>query len=156
REIVRIVTPGTVLDEDVLDAARAAWLVAVSSGDGAHGAALLDASTGDFRAFQGPSLQAVLQAVAAHEPRQGLPPADPPAAVRTAVKDALGALPLTEREAAHFDPTRAGAFLRTHFGVSSLEGFGIEGAPRAVASAGAALRYLKDTQRTDARHVHAL
>ncbi|HEY1418843.1 MAG TPA: DNA mismatch repair protein MutS, partial [Myxococcaceae bacterium] len=86
REIVRIVTPGTVLDEDVLDAARAAWLVAVSSGDGTHGAALLDASTGDFRAFQGPSLQAVLQAVAAHEPREVLLPTDAPASVRTAVR----------------------------------------------------------------------
>src|SRR5262249_49901562 len=74
REIVRIVTPGTVLDEGVLDAARAAWLVALSAGDGAHGAALLDVSTGDFRALQGPSLPALLEAVAAHEPREVLLP----------------------------------------------------------------------------------
>jgi DNA mismatch repair protein MutS len=156
REIVRIVTPGTVLDEDVLDAARAAWLVAVSSGDGAHGAALLDVSTGDFRALQGPSLHGVLEAVAAHEPREVLIPSDAPAAVRTAVRDVLGSLPVTEREATHFDATRAGAFLRTHFGVATLEPFGIDGVPRAIAAAGAALRYLKDTQRTEARHVHAL
>jgi len=156
REIVRIVTPGTVLDEDVLDAARAAWLVAVSAGDGAHGAALLDVSTGDFRALQGPSLPALLEAVAAHEPREVLLPSDASAAVRTAVRDVLGTLPVTEREAAHFDATRAGAFLRTHFGVATLEAFGVDGAPRAVAAAGAALRYLKDTQRTEARHVHAL
>ena len=156
REIVRIVTPGTVLDEDVLDAARAAWLVAVSAGDGAHGAALLDVSTGDFRALQGPSLSALLEAVSAHEPREVLLPSDASAAVRTAVRDSLGALPLTEREAAHFDATRAAAFLRAHFGVATLEPFGVDGAPRAVAAAGAALRYLKDTQRTEARHVHAL
>src|SRR5678815_4878443 len=90
REIVRIVTPGTVLDEDVLDATRAAWLVAVSAGDGANGAALLDVSTGDFRAFQGPSLSALLEAVAAHEPREVLLPSDASAAVRTAVRDVLG------------------------------------------------------------------
>jgi len=156
REIVRIVTPGTILDEDVLDAASAAWLVAVSPGDGAHGAALLDVSTGDFRALQGPSLPALLEAVAAHEPREVLLPSDASAVVRTAVRDILGALPFTEREAAHFDATRAGAFLRTHFGVATLEAFGVDGAPRAVAAAGAALRYLKDTQRTEARHVHAL
>ena len=156
REIVRIVTPGTVLDEDVLDAARAAWLVAVSAGEGAHGAALLDVSTGDFRALQGPSLQAVLEAVAPHEPREVLIAADAPAAVRSAIRQTLGPLPVTEREAAHFDATRAGAFLRTHFGVATLEGFGLDGAVRAVAAAGAALRYLKDTQRSEARHVHAL
>ena len=156
REIVRIVTPGTVLDEDVLDASRAAWLLAVSPGDSTHGAALLDVSTGDFRAFQGPSLGAMLEAVAAHEPRELLLPADLPPAARSAIRQTLGNLPLTEREAAHFDPTRAGAFLRTHFGVATLEGFGVESAPRAVGAAGAALRYLKDTQRTEARHVHAL
>ena len=77
-------------------------------------------------------------------------------AVRTAVRQSLGALPVTEREPTHFDATRAGAFLRTHFGVATLEGFGVDGAPRAVGAAGAALRYLKDTQRTEARHVHAL
>ena len=156
REIVRIVTPGTVLDEDVLEPGRAAWLVALSAGEGSHGAALLDASTGDFRAFQGPSLQGVLEAVAAHEPREVLLPADAGAVVRTAVRDALGSLPLTEREPAHFDPSRAAAFLRTHFGVATLAGYGLEGAPRAIAAAGAALRYLRDTQRTEARHVHAL
>jgi DNA mismatch repair protein MutS len=156
REIVRIITPGTVLDEDVLDAALPAWLVAVSAGDSTHGAALLDVSTGDFRALQGPSLHAVLEALSAHEPREVLLPADAGAAVRTAVRDVLGGLPITEREPAHFDATRAGAFLRTHFGVATLEGFGVEGAPRAVAAAGAALRYLKDTQRSEARHVHAL
>ena len=129
REIVRVVTPGTVLDEDVLDASRAAWLVAVDAGESAHGAALLDVSTGDFRALQGASLQAVLEAVAAHEPREVLLRADAPAAIRMAVRQTLGALPVTEREPAHFDATRAGAFLRTHFGVATLEGFGVEGSP---------------------------
>jgi DNA mismatch repair protein MutS len=156
REIVRIVTPGTVLDEDVLDASRAAWLVALAAGEGGHGAALLDVSTGDFRALQGPSLSALLDAVAAHEPREVLVPSDAPAALRSAIRQTLGTLPVTAREPAHFEPARAAAYLRTHFGVATLEGFGIEGAPRAVAAAGAALRYLKDTQRTEARHVHAL
>src|SRR5262249_47130284 len=63
RDIVRIVTPGTVLDEDVLEAGRNVWLAALCGSEGAHGAALLDGSTGEFRALQGSSLEALLEAV---------------------------------------------------------------------------------------------
>jgi DNA mismatch repair protein MutS len=156
REIVRVITPGTVLDEDVLEATRNAWLAALSGGEGSCGAALLDASTGEFRAFEGTSLVALLDTLAAHDPRELLIPRDAPAPLRSALRQRWPGLPTTELEAALFEAGRAGAYLRTHFVVATLEGFGLEGALRATGAAGAALRYVKDTQRTDARHVDAL
>ncbi|MHB8878446.1 MAG: DNA mismatch repair protein MutS, partial [Myxococcaceae bacterium] len=57
---------------------------------------------------------------------------------------------------AAFEPARAQAFLKTHFQVGSLDGFGLADAPQATGAAGAALRYLKDTQRTEASHVDRL
>jgi DNA mismatch repair protein MutS len=156
RDIVRIITPGTVLDEDVLEATANAWLAALSGGEGGCGAALLDASTGEFRAFEGPSLTTLLDTLAAHDPRELLLPKEAPAPLRSALRQRWPNLPMTELEPALFDTGRAGAYLRSHFGVVTLEGFGLEGAPRAIGAAGAALRYVKDTQRTEARHVDAL
>jgi DNA mismatch repair protein MutS len=156
RDIVRIVTPGTVLDEDVLDAGRNVWLAALCGSEGAHGAALLDGSTGEFRALQGASLDALLEAVALHEPSELLLPADAPGHFRSAIRQRFGQRPTTEVDPAHFEPVRAAAYLRAHFGVATLEAFGLAGAPRATGAAGAALRYLRDTQRTEARHVDAL
>jgi DNA mismatch repair protein MutS len=156
REIIRIITPGTVLDEDVLEANRNAWLAALCGGEAGWGGALLDASTGEFRAFEGPSLVALLDTLAAHDPRELLLPKDAPAPLRCAVRQRWPGLPTTELEAPLFESGRAGAYLRAHFGVATLEGFGLEGAPRAIGAAGAALRYVKDTQRTEARHIDAL
>src|SRR5207302_598371 len=58
---------------------------------------------------------------------------------------------------AAFDPSRASAYLKAHFRVAALDGFGFTpAAAAAVGPAGAALRYLKDTQKTDAAHVDRL
>src|SRR5262249_32628807 len=56
-------------------------------------------------------------------------------------------------EAHSFSGNRASALLKTHLSAASLEGFGLHDAPLAAGAGGGALRYLKDTQRTDASHV---
>ncbi len=156
RDVVRLVTPGMVLDEEVLEASSPSWLAAVAVDKGRWGAALLDASTGDFRAAEGDSPSQLWEWLGVASPRELLLPEGAPAEVLEALQRALPSVPLSTVGPDAFHPVRAAALLRAHFQVASLEGFGLGGAQLATAAAGAALRYLKDTQRTPAAHVTTL
>jgi DNA mismatch repair protein MutS len=156
REVSRIITPGMVLDEEVLEARENNFLAAVGgSEEEGWGGALLDGSTGEFLALAADRLEALAEEVGRARPRELLLPAGAEGAPWVARLLSL----LPERPAvatldrAAFDPGRAGALLKGHLQVASLDGFGLAEAPRAVGAAGAALRYLRETQRTDARHV---
>ncbi|MBI3981357.1 MAG: DNA mismatch repair protein MutS [Gemmatimonadetes bacterium] len=133
REVVETVTPGTTLEEDLLEAARNNFLVAVEPGP-AMGLAALDLSTGEF------ALEVVL-------------PSDLPSALerygpREVVLPVGAALDLepdvlrTEREPWEFDAGRAGEELTRRFNLATLDGLGLEPADRpALAAAAALLRY---------------
>jgi DNA mismatch repair protein MutS len=156
REVVRVVTPGMVLDEEVLDASRPSWLAAIAADKGRWGAALLDASTGDFRAAEGEAWARLLEWLAVAAPRELLVPEGAPEELLEVLRRGLPGTPLSVAGPDSFHPARAGAFLRAHFEVAALDGFGLGPTTWATAAAGAALRYLKETQRTDAAHVTAL
>ena len=156
RDVVRIVTPGMVLDEDVLEATSASWLAAVAADKSRWGAALLDGSTGEFRAAEGEGLVLLLEWLSLAAPKELLLPEGAPSEVLEALHRGLPSVPVSTMAQDGFHPVRAAAFLRGHFQVAALEGFGLEHAPRATGAAGAALRYLKDTQRTEAAHVTAV
>jgi DNA mismatch repair protein MutS len=155
REVTRIITPGMVLDDEVLETRANNFLAAVRPGKERWGAALLDASTGEFTAFEAQSLQELSEHLGRSEPREILVPEEETSAPW--VEKLLGSLPrrpaLASLDRSAFEPSRAEAFLKAHFAVASLEGFGIADAPQATAAAGAALRYLKNTQKTEAPHV---
>ncbi len=156
RDVVRIVTPGMVLDEDILEASAPTWLAAVTVDKARWGAALLDASTGDFRTAEGDSQVQLVEWLSLAAPRELLLAEDASPAVQEALRKAFPTVPLSTLPADGFHPARAAAFLRTHFQVAVLDGFGLQAAPSATGAAGAALRYLKETQRTDGAHVTGL
>ncbi len=155
REVTRIITPGMVLDEEVLEAGENNFLASVYFGEDAAGAALLDASTGEFFCFEAPALADLAQELSRCEVRELLVCDQQAQGAQVAsLLELLSRRPaLATREKAAFEPARASAFLKTHFSVASLEGFGLDGLALATGAAGAALRYLKDTQRTQASHV---
>ncbi|HMK71754.1 MAG TPA: DNA mismatch repair protein MutS, partial [Myxococcaceae bacterium] len=156
REVIRVITPGMVLDEEVLDAAAPAFLAAVTAEKARWGAALLDASTGEFRAAEGETWAQLLEWLALAAPREVLVSEDAPAELREALSRGLPSVPVSTAPADSFHPTRAGAFLRGHFQVASLDGFGLGNRSCATGAAGAALRYLRETQRSEAPHVTSL
>src|SRR5207344_2641174 len=67
-----------------------------------------------------------------------------------------GAVPRAELEDRAFDPREARRDLLAHFAVTTLEAFGCENLPRGIAAAGAALRYVRETQKRDLTHVTGL
>src|SRR5207248_3027849 len=149
REIVRLVTPGTLLDEDHLEARTALWLASIAV-DGPRAAlALLDASTGELRALPAGSFESVVDELSRARPREVLLPEDllgTPAAA--SVRRASGAVRVEGR------PARSDAepLLRRHLGVATLDGYGIRD-PLVISAAAEALAYLQETQRSAARHV---
>jgi DNA mismatch repair protein MutS len=149
REVTRIVTPGTVLDEEILDPRAANYLATVAREGEAYGIAFLDASTGEFRATQVGSLTAVEAELSRFQPREIL--------LGPGVERSSKGLEGSVREAEApetFEVARAEKLLCRHFGVATLEGFGLGGQRAAIAAAGAALAYLAETQRGNAaRHV---
>ncbi len=155
RGVVRVVTPGMVLDDEVLEARENNFLVAVLPGEGDEdwGAAVLDASTGEFAAIQPGTFALVADEVSRASPRELLIPEGSqerlePLLRAFARRPALGFL-----SADAFDVKRGRQLLLTHLGVQSLEGFGVEGAGPSLGAAGAALRYVKETQKSAAGHI---
>ncbi|NTX02452.1 DNA mismatch repair protein MutS [Myxococcus sp. CA040A] len=158
REVTRVITPGMVLDEEVLEPRDSNFLAAVCWSERGWGGALLEASTGEFLAMEAASAAELAESLSRVEPRELLVPGGQRDSAEVAQLCArLPRMPaIAESEAAAFEPTRAAGFLRTHFAVQSLSAFGLDDSPLATGAAGAALRYLKDTQKTPAAHVDRL
>jgi DNA mismatch repair protein MutS len=157
REVVRVVTPGMVLDDDVLEARENNFLASLrppSEEGESWGAALLDASTGEFVALPPATLEMVGDELARAMVREVLVPEG---SLGPQLERALGYLSrrpaLATLPADAFDVRRGEAQLKSHFGVASLAGYGLDPQSPSMGAASAALRYLKETQKTPAAHV---
>jgi DNA mismatch repair protein MutS len=163
REVVRVVTPGTVTEPALLPEKRNNYLLAVlpvfdRSGDlAAAGIAYADVSTGEFAATEvsGDDVRGLIQQeIARLSPRECLMPQshaeDDPLHL---VRDGLFITPLPDWR---FDDSNATRALHMHFEVSALTAFGLDGMPLATGAAGAILQYLQDTQRGALTHLRTL
>ncbi|MPZ50024.1 MAG: DNA mismatch repair protein MutS [Dehalococcoidia bacterium] len=148
RDVVRVVTPGTVVEEELLSAAANNYLVAVAPGSPRHGLAYVDITTGEFAAAEATDADLTVE-LARLAPAEVLLPegADLPSPSEA---------PLTPLDARLFHPDEADRRLRDHFAVASLEGYGLRGQPQAIAAAGAVLAYLADNQRAALANVKDL
>jgi DNA mismatch repair protein MutS len=160
REVVRVVTPGTQLEAQALDAAETSWLMAIEPGPASLGIAWLEPTTGEFSVaeWDGPGrLERLRDEVGITRPREILArrEAELPAWLSDPAQPE-SQIPRAPVEDRSFDHERARRELLAHFGVASLEAFGCEALPRATAAAGAALRYVRDTQKRDLGHVTSL
>jgi DNA mismatch repair protein MutS len=169
REVTRIVTPGTAADSS-LSSEENNFLGAVSQSGDRVGFAALDLSTGEFRAteFVGPDAgRRIQEELSQLRPRELLYASSAPlfdsatgSEVAPARTHGSGPLPSTGRGYVEtplddwiFAPDHAIPLLENHFGVLSLEGFGLAGKPAAATAAGAILHYVRSTQRGTLEHV---
>src|SRR5918994_500035 len=136
REISRVLTPGTVIEDNVLSAGHSNYLAAINVRDGMAGVAIVEASTGEFTGTEVPEehLSAELER---WSPKEMVVPE------RTAAEDlprARAAVSPAPRWT--FEPSAGEKALTRHFGVSSLKGFGLDGRDALVGAAGALIQYL--------------
>src|ERR687889_766812 len=136
REVSRVLTPGTVIEDNVLSAGHANYLAAINVRDGMAGVAIVEASTGEFTGTEVPeeNLSAELER---WSPKEMVVPE------RTAAED-LPKIRATISPAPRwtFEPSAGEQALRRHFEVSSLKGFGLDGRAALIGAAGALLQYL--------------
>jgi DNA mismatch repair protein MutS len=160
REVVRVVSPGTLTDAGYLDAREPAFLVGIAPiqpGPG-YGVALLDLSTGEFSAteYSGPDArQTLADELAVLRPREIVAPAPFVEAQALNEELRLGAL-VTTADDWTFDFESARRSLLDQLRTQSLAAFGLEDRPAATRAAGALVQYLRDTQKVDLSHIRAV
>ncbi|MBK7170078.1 MAG: DNA mismatch repair protein MutS [Gammaproteobacteria bacterium] len=151
REVTRIVTPGTLTDESLLDAHRDTLLVAVAEAAERFGIASLDLSSGRFMVLEVNGEDALASELRRLQPAELLASED--TARRAALRGGNG---LRTRPPWEFDPQSATQLLNQQFGTRDLEGFGCAQLGLAIAAAGCLLRYAQETQRGALPHINAL
>ncbi|MBN8280848.1 MAG: DNA mismatch repair protein MutS [Gammaproteobacteria bacterium] len=150
RKVVRVITPGTLTDDALLDARRDNLVAAVCRGPEAFGLAWLDLSAGRFALAEVPS-GADLQAELA---RLGV--------AELLVEDGLAIPPLPESVATHllppwhFDGETATRLLTSQFGTKDLAGFGVTAFLQGIRAAGALLQYVQGTQQSSLPHIQGI
>ncbi len=162
REVTRIVTPGTLTDDNLLDPRRSNHLAALVPplGRGPAGLAWVESSTGVFRAADVPRerLADEMGRLAPAEllAAEGAAAVPETAALLDRLREVLPGLTVTARPDWTFDPATARASLMHHFGVTTLAGFGFDDAQPCLAAAGALLVYLQETLKASLAHLGRL
>ena len=161
REVVRVVSPGTLTDANYLDARQPAYLLSIVEADHKvhlYGVALLDLSTGEFTAaeYEGnDGLQALADEIATLRPREIVVAAES-GVVAQFPEIARLQLPVTTAEAWNFEPEAARRALLDQLKTHGLDGFGLDGRVAAIQAAGGLVAYLRETQKADLAHVRAV
>jgi DNA mismatch repair protein MutS len=154
RAVVRVITPGTLVEETILEEKKNNYLAAVVEEGGTAGLAWVDLSTGQFRLEDVPAGR-VPDELVRLSPSETLLPSSSAENRSDLVQAASGGI-VTPFHDWTFDRDNAARSLAEHFGVKSLAGFGCEDLGPAVAAAGAVLAYLKETQRGPLQHLTRL
>ena len=159
RQVVRVITPGMILNEELLDKTSNNFLLALSKTRDVAGIAYLDISTGTFKTTQVESRQSkipleLIDEALKVDPKEILLPSnfekDP---VYTHLRHAFSGRQITYLDKTDFHVEEAKERLLSKFKTRSLEGFGAEQLFASISAAGAILCYVQDTQMQDINHV---
>ncbi|MCF8113213.1 MAG: DNA mismatch repair protein MutS [Desulfotignum sp.] len=159
REVVRVITPGMILNESLLDKTANNFLLALALIKDRAALACLDISTGTFKTCEikkkGASIPAgLIDEALKQDPREILLPEsfekDP---AYKPLRQAFSARQITYLPQSSFQESDARERLTKKFGTISLSGFGIDQMPGAVCAAGAVMAYVQDTQMQDTTHI---
>jgi DNA mismatch repair protein MutS len=158
REVVRVVSPGTLTDASYLEAREPAYLMAIVSDGATLGVALIDLSTGEFTTAEycgADGLQALADEISVLRPREVVLPIDS-SVIDTLPEISRLQMPVSRAEGWSFEPEAARRTLLDQLKTHGLEGFGLDGHVVAVQAAGGLLAYLRDTQKVDLAHVRTI
>ncbi|MFL6620132.1 MAG: DNA mismatch repair protein MutS [Povalibacter sp.] len=148
RQVVRVVTPGTVTDEAFLDARRDTLLAALYREKDNFGIAWLELSSGRFNVLEGSGEEALAGEIERIRPAELLAP-DQSLAIGLAMQ-------IRERPIWHFDLDTSTRTLCEQFATRDLSGFGCSHYTHAIRAAGCLLQYVRDTQKAALPHLRGL
>lgn len=168
REVVRVITPGTAIDPQLLDSKEPVYAAAVSGSGDNFGVAFLEVSTGEFLASEFAGRNAwhkACQEIESHAPREIVYAESIARLAETAFGsgndfgDAFSAgfrTALTPVDDFYFRTDDAVELLKKQFGVRELSGFGLDPKSESAKAAGAILRYALETQKASAEHIREI
>ncbi len=160
RAVKRVITPGTVLEDNLLEDREDNLIAAVLRGDKSpttdqFALAILDLSSGRFIGQEIAGQEALLAETARLQPAE-IVYADDQAALEVLLSDSAQRVCLHALPSWYFEPDRAGETLRTHFEVQSLAAFECDAFPLATRAAGAIMQYAAELKLEQLGHVHHL
>ncbi len=150
RKVMRVVTPGTISDEALLEEHRDNILLAINHHDGRFGLSTMDIGSGRFQVFEVDSIEAVLSEL------QRLDPAEVLIHEELNDEEILSRKGVRRRPPWEFELETAERLLTQQFNTKDLTGFGCAELTLAIAAAGCLLGYAKETQRTALPHIRSL
>lgn len=159
RDVVREITPGTVTDNRMLDATKNNYIMSVFATKNGYGIAVCDVTTGEFQTTEFPTVLAadcILDETARFAPAEVVCNEaflQHPIAIEMKNRFRMLWNDIDERMFAYHT---AKDTLTAHFGVASLDGFGLAKKEIAISAAGGLLWYLLDTQKNNLQHISAL
>ncbi|TVQ90196.1 MAG: DNA mismatch repair protein MutS [Chromatiaceae bacterium] len=159
RAVVRIVTPGTLTDEALLEEHSENLLCALAEAGAHYGIAALELASGRFVVLEVSGSEALQAELARLRPAETLVSEDsrlPESLPGARAGWPRAAAAWTRRAPWHFDPDSAQRLLCTQFGTRDLTGFGCADLRLAIGAAGALLQYVQDTQRAALPHLRGL
>ncbi len=141
REVVRLVTPGTVVEASLLDSKKNNYLVGLALGEETVGLAYVDITTSEFATAELPPARLATEL-------ERLKPSEIIAARNADLATLSLEVPVTRRDDYWFETETARQTLLDYFGVATLDGYGCAHLPRAVSAAGAVVHYVQETQKS--------
>ena len=149
RDVVRVVTPGTVIEQSMLDERQNNYLLSVCTEGKRAGLSFIDVSTGEFFVYEvDHAIDRLRDEIIRISPKEII--ANQP------LPDQATQRPVDLRDAASFQLTKARNTLLHHFNVQSLDAFGIDHLKLAIRAAGALMKYLQDTQKNSLEHITSI
>ena len=152
RDITRIITPGTLTDENLLEDKRNNYLVGILPGSDTAGISWVDLSTGRFELTDVPRGRLMDELYRLRPSECIIPEYAHDDELMSGLGVGLG-ITVTRRPGWEFSQDSAYKTLLEHFGTTSLEGFGCEGLGPAIRAGGAVVQYLKETQNNSLGHI---
>ncbi len=156
RDVVRIITPGVVVDPENLEAKENNFLAALCRRGEVLGLAFVDISTGEFRIAESADRDFLVEEIGGLAFREVLLEQGREGTLLKAFPSGEGKRRVESVAAGYFDADEAMTILRESFPADALQKVGIEKRPVAAAAAGAVLRYVRETQRDRLRHLGEL
>ena len=154
RDVVRVVTPGMIVDNSFLDEKSNNYILAVARLQDTIGVAYLDISTGAFRLLESPAPETIREEILRVGPSEILlPEGGREDAGFSALLEALPGVAVSFLDGSAFEYRKSRERLLAQFNTLSLEGFGCEDQKAAVSAAGAVLFYVRETHKQDVAHL---
>jgi DNA mismatch repair protein MutS len=155
REVTRVVTPGTLTEDNLLDPRQSNHLAAIFPSGPVLGLAWVELSTGQFQAAD-VNWQRLSDELGRLAPSECLYAENDPVRLLDRLHEAALGMALTARPDWTFDAATARAALGYHFGVTTLAGFGFDDNQPCLVAAGALLLYLQETLKASLAHLSRL